>query len=105
VSTSGKYLEKLYQPFTAAENASISLSIFLPGTMRVIDHVLPTETTRSALLDWLRRYCSHPLILDASCSTSDDPQPNDRETRVVRNRLKREGVAMGGSRKHKKKKP
>jgi hypothetical protein len=109
LSDNGTYLDKVYQRFSADEGACIPISVYLltnPAHPDVVDMVVP-QTTRTALLQWCaRNSIRNPLFLDASCGDEKYGQERGtisrtsvREKRLVRNRMKRQGVAMGGTRR------
>lgn len=107
VSDSGRYLDKFYNRFSSEEGACIPISVYLLTSTPDIVNMNVPSTSRTALLQWCSRNgIRSPLFMDASCGDEKTGQEigaisraSAREKRLVRNRLKRHGVAMGGTRR------
>jgi hypothetical protein len=100
VAKSGRYLEKLYTPFAPHEGTNKSVTVYLMTNPRHRDvfniPIPPNGMNRTMLLMWCERNgIRAPLIVDAACSGFEGQQ-TERQTRKLRNHLKKEGIAMGG---------
>lgn len=103
IAKSGRYLEKFYTPFAPHEGTNKSVTVYLmtnPRHKDIFNFPLPPNgLNRTMLLMWCEKNgIRAPLIVDAACSGFEGQQ-TERQTRKLRNQLKKEGIAMGGSRK------
>jgi hypothetical protein len=104
IAKSGRYLEKFYTPFAPDEGTNKSVTVYLltnPGRRDIFNLPIPNGVTRTTLLMWCEKNgIRAPLIVDAACSGFEGQQ-TERQTRKLRNHLKKEGIAMGGRKSRK----